>query len=126
MSTKFREGNSTPVRIAAFDGLFLMKWFQPEVLKYLLAIISRDSSRIVSRHVSSAMCESLAIQFAIGEIKMPPKEPESILIEEDATKPEISKEPKKSEVDLMIKTLRKDKEIGRNAILRRNLMPMML
>lgn len=103
-----------------------MKWFQPEVLKYLLAIIAKDSSRVISRYVASNMCESLAIQFTIGEIKMPPKEPESILIEEDATKPEISKEPKKSEVDLMIKTLRKDKEIGRNPIMRKSLMSMML
>lgn len=123
---KTREGNSTPVRVSAFDGLFLMKWFHPEVIKYLMAIISRDSSRVVSRHVASAMCESLAIQFVIGEIKMPPKEPESILIEEDAAKPEVSKEPKKSEVDLMIKTLRKDNDIGRNSALRKIVMPMML
>lgn len=103
-----------------------MKWFQPEVLKYILAVIARDSSIVVSRHVASNMCESLAIQFAIGEIKMPAKEPEPILIEEDATKPEVAKEPKKSELDLMIKTLRKDKEIGRNAVLRKSLMNMML
>jgi len=122
----FREGNSTPVRIAAFDGLFLMKWFQPEVLKYILAVICRDSSLVVSRHVASNMCESLAIQFAIAEIRMPAKEPEPILIEEDAAKPEVAKEPKKSEVDLMIKTLRKDKEIGRSPVLRKNLMTMML
>lgn len=121
-----REGNSTPVRISAFDGLFMMKWYQPEVIKYIIAVICRDSSLLVSRHVASSMCESLAIQFAIGEIKMPAKEPEPILIEEDATKPEVAKEPKKSELDLMIKTLRKDKEIGRNATLRKNLMVMML
>lgn len=122
----YREGNSIPVRLAAFDGLFLTKWFQPEVLKYLLAVISRDSSRVVSRHVASNMCESLAIQFTIGEIRMPAKEPEPILIEEDATKPEVAKEPKKSEVDMLIKTLRKDKEIGRNPVFRKHLMPMML
>ncbi|KAG8754509.1 hypothetical protein FRC14_005012 [Serendipita sp. 396] len=121
-----REGNSTPVRVAAFDGLFLTKWYSPEVFKYLMAVVSRDSSRIVSRHVASNMCESLAIQFSIGDIKMPAKEPEPILIEEDATKPEVVKEPKKSEVDVMIKTLRKDKEIGRNPVLRKIIMPMML
>ncbi|KAG8853464.1 hypothetical protein FRB91_004856 [Serendipita sp. 411] len=121
-----REGNSTPVRVAAFDGLFLTKWYSPEVFKYLMAVVSRDSSRIVSRHVASNMCESLAIQFSIGDIKMPAKEPEPILIEEDATKPEVIKEPKKSEVDVMIKTLRKDKEIGRNPVLRKIIMPMML
>ena len=121
-----REGNSAPVRIAAFDGLFLMKWYHPEVLKYLLAIVSRDSSRVVARHVASNMCESLAIQFVIGEIRMTSKEPESILIEEDATKPEVNKEAKKSETDLMIKTLRKDKEIGKNQVLRKTLMKMML
>ena len=103
-----------------------MKWFQPEVLKYILAVISRDSSIVVSRHVASNMCESLAIQFAIGEIKLPAKEPEPILIEEDAAKPEVAKEPKKSELDLMIKTLRKDKEIGGNSVLRKSLMTMML
>ncbi|KAG8818496.1 hypothetical protein FRC17_010811 [Serendipita sp. 399] len=121
-----REGNSVPVRIAAFDGLFLTKWYSAEVFKYLMAVISRDGSRIISRHVASNMCESLAIQFAIGDIKMLAKEPEPILIEEDATKPEVVKEPKKSEVDIMIKTLRKDKEIGRNVILRKTIMPMML
>jgi transcription initiation factor TFIID subunit 2 len=103
-----------------------MKWFVPEVMKYLLAVITKDSSVVVSRHVASNMCESLAIQFAIGEIKMPAKEPEPILIEEDATKPEVAKEPKKSEVDLMIKTLRKDKEIGRSSVLRKHIMQIML
>jgi len=92
----------------------------------LLAVISRDSSRIVARHVASCMGESLAIQFTIGEIKVSSKELAPILVEEDATKPEKEQKPKKTEVDLMIKTLRKDAEIGRNTVLRERLMPMML
>lgn len=72
------------------------------------------------------MCESLAIHFSTGDIKALQKEPESILIEEDVTKPDKKKESKKTDVDLMIKTLRKDKEIGRNPVLREKLTPMML
>jgi hypothetical protein len=72
----FRKGNSTQVRIAAFDGL---KWFQPGALKYILSVVCKDSSLVVSRHVASTVCESLAIEFAIAEIRMPAKEPNLIL-----------------------------------------------
>lgn len=88
-------------------------------------MVAKDSSRIVARHVASSMCESLAVQYIIGDIQMPVKEPAPVLIEEDAAKPEVVKEPKKSEVDLMIKTLRKDREIGRNVLFRKTLMPLM-
>ena len=80
----------------------------------------------MARHVASCTGESLAIQFTVGEIKVSSKELAPILVEEDATKPEKESKPKKTEVDLMIKTLRKDAEIGRNTVLRERLMPMML
>ncbi|EGO05242.1 hypothetical protein SERLA73DRAFT_82815 [Serpula lacrymans var. lacrymans S7.3] len=98
-----REGNYTQVRIAAFDGLFLSKWYTPAIMKYVLALL-----------------------VSMGEMKNALKETESLLIEEDGSMPEKAKEVKKSEVDLMIKVLRKDREIGKNEVLREFLMPIAL
>ncbi|KAG1848263.1 hypothetical protein F4604DRAFT_1687796 [Suillus subluteus] len=50
------------------------------------------------------------------------KDTELLFIEEDGSLPEKSKEVKKSEVDMMIKVLRKDREISKNKVLREFLM----
>ncbi|KAL5494783.1 hypothetical protein ACEPAI_245 [Sanghuangporus weigelae] len=121
-----REGNATPVRLAGFDGLFLTKWYTPKIMNYILAVVANDSSRIVRRHVARSMCESLALLASIGEIKAPTKEAESLLIEEDGTSPDKAKENKKSETDLMIRALRKDREVGKSEILRKFVMPVVL
>jgi len=62
----------------------------------------------------------------MGELKSSVKESESLLIEEDGSVQEKAKENKKSEVDLLIKALRKDKEIGKNEVVREFLLPIAL
>ena len=120
------EGNYTQARIAAFDGLFLTKWYTPQIMRYVLAVMANDPSRVVRRHVARNACYSLALLVQIGEMKSSLKETESLLIEEDGTAPEKAKESKKSEMDAMIKVLRKDREVGKNEILREFLMPIVL
>ena len=123
----FREGNATQVRLAAFDGLFLTKWYTPKIMHYVFAVIANDPSRVVRRHVARSACESLAILATIGEIKHSSKDNESsLLIEEDGSVPDKNKETKKSDVDLVIRALRKDREIGKGEAVRDCLMPMLL
>lgn len=62
----------------------------------------------------------------MGEMKNALRDTESLLIEEDGSVPDKAKENKKSDVDLMIKVLRKDREIGKNEVLREFLMPIAL
>ncbi|KAI8981206.1 hypothetical protein BD414DRAFT_93257 [Trametes punicea] len=120
-----REGNYTQVRIAAFDYLFLGKWYVPKIMRYVLAVMANDSSRIIRRHVARNACQSLALLVTMGEMKTP-KETDSLLIEEDGNGAEKAKENKKSEIDLMIKALRKDREVGKNEAIREFLMPIAL
>ncbi|KAH9858258.1 hypothetical protein C2E23DRAFT_892071 [Lenzites betulinus] len=120
-----REGNYTQVRIAAFDYLFLGKWYVPKMMRYVLAVMANDSSRILRRHVARSACQSLALLVTMGEMKTP-KEADSLLIEEDGNGGEKVKENKKSEIDMMIKALRKDREVGKNEAIREFLMPIAL
>jgi len=62
----------------------------------------------------------------MGEMKNSMKDSESLLIEEDGSVPEKAKENKKSDVDFMIKVLRKDREIGKNEVMREFMMPIAL
>jgi len=121
-----REGNYTQVRIAAFDGLFLTKWYSPQIMRYILAVMANDSSRVVRRHVARNACYSLAILVQMGEMKATAKDSETLLIEEDGNSQEKLKESKKSEMETMIKVLRKDREVGKNEVLREFLMPIAL
>lgn len=121
-----REGHYTQVRLAAFDGLFLTKWYTPVIMRYILSVVANDSSRVVRRHVARNACQSLALLVQMGEMKSNLKDTESLLIEEDGNAPEKARESKKSELDLMIKVLRKDREIGKNEALREFLMPIAL
>ncbi|KAF9531853.1 hypothetical protein CPB83DRAFT_785561 [Crepidotus variabilis] len=118
-----REGNYSQVRIAAFDGLFLTKWHSPQIMRYIFAIIAHDSSRTIRRHVARSVCYSLALLVQMGEMKASLKESESLLIEEDGNSQEKLKEAKKSEMETMIKILRKDREVGKNEVLREFLIP---
>lgn len=63
----------------------------------------------------------------MGELKASAKETDTLLIEEDGAMADKAKEAvKKSEVDLMIKALRKDREVGKNDAMREFLMPIAL
>jgi transcription initiation factor TFIID subunit 2 len=97
------------------------------MMEYLLAVMARDPSRIIRRHVARSACQSLALLVSMGELKSSVKENESLLIEEDGVTTEKTKEAaKKSDVDLMIKVLRKDRDVGKNEILRKYIMPIIL
>ncbi|KAF9245714.1 hypothetical protein BU15DRAFT_85416 [Melanogaster broomeanus] len=109
-----------------FDGLFMSRWYAPAIMRYVLAVMANDSSRLVRRHVARCACQSLALLVSMGEMKNALKDSESLLIEEDGSIPPQAKETKKSEVDMMIKILRKDREIGKNEVLREFLMPIAL
>ncbi|THH30629.1 hypothetical protein EUX98_g3547 [Antrodiella citrinella] len=119
-----REGNYTQVRMAAFDALFLSKWYTPKIMQYVLAVMASDPSRIIRRHVARSVCQSLALLVTMGEMKTSGKDPETLLIEEDGTAAqENKKETKKSDIELLIKALRKDREVGKNEVIREFLMP---
>jgi transcription initiation factor TFIID subunit 2 len=93
-------------------------------MKYILAVMAHDSSQIIRRHVARSACQSLALLAAMGEFKSSLKENESLLIEDDGNPGDKSaKENKKSDVDMLIKTLRKDKEVGKNDVVREYLLP---
>ena len=119
------EGNYTQVRMAAFDALFLSKWYSPKLMQYFLSIMANDSSRVIRRHVARNASQSLALLVTMGELKSG-KDSESVLIEEDGNGQEKAKENKKSEIDILIKALRKDKEAGKNEAVREFLMPIVM
>lgn len=119
----YREGNFSQVRIAAFDGLFLTKWHSPQIMRYIFAVMVHDCSRAIRRHVARSVCHSLALLVQMGDMKSSIKDSESLLIEEDGNSQEKSKEAKKSEMEAMIKILRKDREVGKNEVLREFLIP---
>ncbi|KZT27583.1 hypothetical protein NEOLEDRAFT_1130581 [Neolentinus lepideus HHB14362 ss-1] len=122
-----REGNGTQVRIAAFDALFLTKWYTPKVMAYILSVMAHDSCRVIRRHVAKNTVQSLALLVSMGEMKTSLKETESLLIEEDgATAEKVKEGTRKSEVDIMMKALRKDREVGKNEAIREYLMPLIL
>lgn len=121
-----REGNATQVRLVGFDGLFLTRWYTPMIMRYMFAVIANDPSRMVRRHVARNICESLALLATIGEIKQSSKDNEMLLIEEDGSVPDKAKEAKKTETELMIRALRKDKEVGKSEVLREFVMPVIL
>ncbi|PCH34126.1 hypothetical protein WOLCODRAFT_130217 [Wolfiporia cocos MD-104 SS10] len=120
-----REGNYTQVRMAAFDYLFLSKWYTSKIMRYVLAVMASDPSRVIRRHVAQNACLSLALLVTMGEMKTL-KETESLLIEEDGTVAEKAKESKKSDIDFMIKAVRKDRELGKSEVIREFLMPIAL
>lgn len=95
-------------------------------MRYILAVMAHDSSQAIRRHVARNACISLALLVQMGEMKANAKEAESLLIEEDGNSQEKIKESKKSEMDTMIKILRKDREVGKNEALREFLMPIAL
>ncbi|KAG8920123.1 hypothetical protein FRC01_000907 [Tulasnella sp. 417] len=121
-----REGNYPGVRMAAFDGLLLMKWYSSKTLiRYIMAVIATDSSRLIRRHVARGVCESFAVLFAIGDIPWVGSKAQDVLIEEDGSTPVVEKKnPKKKEVDVMLKSLQKN--AGKALSLRECIMPIIL
>ncbi|KAG9000448.1 hypothetical protein FRB94_005418 [Tulasnella sp. JGI-2019a] len=120
-----REGNYTGVRIAAFDGLLLMKWYTSRTLiRYVMTIIANDSSRVIRRHVARGLCESLGILFVIGDIPWVGAR-QDVLIEDDGATPLAErKTPQRKELDAMSKSVRQ--AVGRALSLRECIMPIVL
>lgn len=124
-----REGNYTQVRLAAFDSLFFTRWYTPKIVRYVLAVMAHDSSRLVRRHVARNAGHSFALLVAMGELSGGGKKGDEsgpTLIEEDGTGERAEERRKKGEVDGLIKALRKDKEIGKSDALREVLLPLAL
>jgi transcription initiation factor TFIID subunit 2 len=115
-----REENFTPVRLAAFDALLVMKWYaRPALIRYFFSVVISDPSRTVRRHLSHAMVESLGLMYHINELGAAHKK-EPLLIEEDGRE----KKPKKgSEGSTMIRVLRK--ELHKSATFRDCILPAM-
>jgi transcription initiation factor TFIID subunit 2 len=95
-------------------------------MKYIFAVMAHGASRVVRRYVSHNACYSLALLVRMGKMKASLKDSESLLIEEDGNSQDKLKEAKKSEMETMIKVLRKDREVGKNEVLREFLMPIAL
>lgn len=84
-----------------------------------------DPSILIRRRVARGMCESLALLFAIGEIKSLSGQEDSLLVEEDSAAPDRTIEAR-SDPKAMYKSFQKDKEIGKNEVLRQAIMPILL
>ena len=112
--------------MTAFDGLLLSKWYVPTVMNYMFTVAMHDSSTLIRRRVARGMCESVALLFSVGEIKSVSKEGESLLIEEDSATPDKSLDTRRSDPKSMVKSLQKDREIGKNEILREGIIPILL
>lgn len=95
-------------------------------MRYIFSVMVNDPSRTVRRHVARSVVESLALLAIIGEIKTASKDTEALLIEEDGTAVDKTKEVKKSEHELVVRALRKDKEVGKSDPLRECIMAVIL
>ncbi|VDB95451.1 unnamed protein product [Peniophora sp. CBMAI 1063] len=91
-----------------------------KIVRYVLAVIAHDSSRVVRRRVARNAGRSLALFVAVGESRgggSKGDESRPTLIE-DGTGECADEKRKKGEVDALIKALRKDKDIGKGEALR--------
>jgi transcription initiation factor TFIID subunit 2 len=64
------EGNLRSLRLLAFDALLLCRPLgrsQP-LARYLLEVVSKDTSLVVRRYVARAMSESILMALALGDI----------------------------------------------------------
>ena len=120
------EGNYLGVRLAAFDGLMLMKWYSSKTLiRYVMGVITSDPSRVIRQHVARGVLESFAILFSIGDIPWVGNKAQDILIEEDSNGPVAEKKnPRKKELETMTKSLRA--LAGKSQSMREGVMPVLL
>ncbi|PWY99756.1 hypothetical protein BCV70DRAFT_162250 [Testicularia cyperi] len=113
-----RQGNFTPVRIAALDCLLLVSNLDHKVVaRYCFALLRLDESRLVKRALARALCESLAIAMSTGVFGGGSlRGPEALLIEADTGRVDAAEKAKDAQLEAMLKTLKK--EIGRSASVR--------
>ena len=94
-------------------------------MQYVLSVMAHDSSRVIRRHVARNACQSLALLVTMGEMEVA-KKAKSVLVEEDGAGGDNKKDSQKSDLDLLIKALRKDPDVGKNPMIRNFLMPLAL
>lgn len=64
-----REGNFTPVRLAAFNALLLLRGLQHKVLnRYYLAVLATDEDAVVRAHLARSLCDALGVALSTGEL----------------------------------------------------------
>lgn len=103
-----------------------MKWYSSKTLiRYIMAVIASDSSRVIRRHVATRVVESFGILFTIGDIPWSGNKAQDILIEEDGSAPVAEqKNPRKKQLDVMMKSLRNS--AGKALSIRESVMPVLL
>ncbi len=110
--------------MAAFDALFLTKWYIPPIVAYILAVMANDPSRVIRRQVARNVCQSLALLVTMGLMKESVKKSKSaVLVEEDGASQEGEKDSKKNDIDF--RSFRKN-ELGKNEMLRQSLLPIIM
>lgn len=92
-----------------------------EVASYIFRVITKDSSRLVRRHVASALSEAFIIALSVGSVKMAyTSSTAQNLQEADGAAGAAKPKPQVDEVEASLKALKK--EIGRSAVMREGVM----
>ena len=115
-----REGNFTPVRMAAFNALLLFHGLQHKVLtRYYFAVLASDEDRVVRTELARGLCDALAVAVAMGELGIT-RQRHEMLQEGDPSANHADQEAMLAEEaaqnEQMIKVFRR--EIGRSASVR--------
>lgn len=117
MAFEYREGNLPAVRIAAFDGILLLKGIQDKlIVRYLFAVLCEDACLVVRRRLAEALVECLPVLVAMDDVAAIQAD-EPMLIEEHGRSRDAGKEKTDPfDMDAVMKSLRK--EVGRLVMLR--------
>ncbi|TKY85733.1 hypothetical protein EX895_005273 [Sporisorium graminicola] len=121
-----RQGNFTPVRIAALNCLLLVGNLDHRIIaRYCFALLRLDENRTVKRSLARALCEGLAVAMSTGVFGGGGlRGPEALLIEEDSGHVNAAEKARDAQLEAMLKTLKK--EIGRSAGVREGFLSALL
>ncbi|KAJ1025442.1 hypothetical protein NDA13_004253 [Ustilago tritici] len=121
-----RQGNFTPVRIAALNCLLLVGNLDHRIVaRYCFALLRLDENRTVKRALARALCEGLAVGMSTGVFGGGGLHgPEALLIEEDSGQVNAAEKARDAQLEAMLKTLKR--EIGRSAGVREGFLSALL
>lgn len=121
-----RQGNFTPVRVAALNCLLLVGNLDHRIIaRYCFALLRLDENRTVKRALARALCEGLAVAMSTGVFGGGGlRGPEALLIEEDSGHVNAAEKARDAQLEAMLKTLKK--EIGRSAGVREGFLSALL
>ncbi|CDU22782.1 related to TAF2-component of TFIID complex [Sporisorium scitamineum] len=121
-----RQGNFTPVRIAALNCLLLVGNLDHRIIaRYCFALLRLDESRAVKRSLARALCEGLAVAMSTGVFGGGGlRGAEVLLIEEDSGHVNAAEKARDAQLEAMLKTLKR--EIGRSAGVREGFLSALL